>query len=98
MLRTEQVPIFKISEHLKLKMDGKQYTFKRSQFPLVVAYAIICYASQGITKERVIIDYTGNTKKHALFSVLFSRVKTLDGIFLSNFEKTHGHCDPHVLK
>lgn len=50
------VPIVRHTEQLKLKYDGKQYSFKRSQFPLVLAYAITCYASQGITKERVIID------------------------------------------
>ena len=80
------VPIVRISEQLKLKVDGKQYTFKRSQFPLVVAYAITCHASQGITKELVIIDYTENRKKHALFSVPFSRENMLDCIFLSSFE------------
>ena len=92
------VPIVRISEQLKLKVDGKQYTFKRSQFPLVVAYAITCYASQGITKERVIIDYMGNTKKHALFSVPFSRAKMLDGIFLKSFKNTYVYYDPCVLK
>merc|ERR1712243_155901 len=54
------VPIVRHSEQLKLTYERKPYTFKRSQFPLVLAYAITCYASQGITKERVIIDYTGN--------------------------------------
>ena len=77
-------------------MDGKQYTFKRCQFPLVLAYAITCYASQGITKERVIIDYTGNRQSHALFSVLFSRAKTLDGIFLKSFKKEYVYCDPQA--
>jgi hypothetical protein len=91
------IPIVRHTEQLKLKYDGKQYTFKRSQFPLVLAYAITCYASQGITKERVIIDYTGNRQKHALFSVPFSRGKTLDGIFLKSFKKQYVYCDPHVL-
>merc|ERR1712002_325040 len=81
------IPIVRHTEQLKLTYERKQYTFKRSQFPLVLAYAITCYASQGITKERVIIDYTGNRQKHALFSVPFSRGKTLDGIFLKSFKK-----------
>merc|ERR1712243_483823 len=82
---------------LKLKYEGKQYTFKRSQFPLVLAYAITCYASQGITKERFIIDYNGNRQKHALFSVPFSRGKTLDGVCLKSFKTQYVYCDPHVL-
>merc|ERR1711889_16535 len=91
------IPLVRHTEQLKLKYDGKQFTFKRSQFLLVLAYAITCYASQGITKERVIIDYTGNRQNHALFSVPFSRGKTLDGIFLKSFKKQYVYCDPHVL-
>merc|ERR1712121_556949 len=91
------IPIVRHTEQLKLTYEGKQYTFKRSQFPLVLAYAITCYASQGITKERVIIDYTGTRPKHALFSVPFSRGKTLDGIFLKSFKTQYVYCDPQVL-
>ena len=64
---------------------------------MVLAYAITCHASQGITKERVIIDYTETRPKHALFSVPFSRGKTLDGIFLKSFKKQYVYCDPQVL-
>ena len=92
------VPIVRISEQVKLTVDGKQYTFKRTQFPLVVAYAITSYASQGITKERVIIDYGDNKQKHALFSVPFSRATTLDGIFLKKFKKEYVYCDPRVIQ
>merc|ERR1712240_969684 len=91
------IPIVRHTEQLKLTYERKQYTFKRSQFPLVLAYAITCYASQGITKERVIIDYTGTRPKHALFSVQFSRGKTLDGIFLKSFKTQYVYCDPQVL-
>merc|ERR1712121_583671 len=91
------IPIVRHTEQLKLTYEGKQYTFKRSQFPLVLAYAITCYTSQGITKERVIIDYTGTRPKHALFSVPFSRGKTLDGIFLKSFKTQYVYCDPQVL-
>merc|ERR1712115_426821 len=91
------VPIVRHSEQLKLTYERKPYTFKRSQFPLVLAYAITCHASQGITKERVIIDYTGNRQKHALFSVPFSRGQTLDGIFLKSFKPQYVYCDHQVL-
>merc|ERR1712208_252709 len=92
------IPIVRHTEQLKLTYEGKQYTFKRSQFPLVLGYAITCHASQGITKERVIIDYTGTRPKHALFSVPFSRGKTLDGIFLKSFKQKYVYCDPQVLQ
>merc|ERR1712089_18447 len=96
-IHKDAIPIVRHTEQLKLTYEGKQYTFKRSQFPLVLGYAITCHASQGITKERVIIDYTGTRPKHALFSVPFSRGKTLDGIFLKSFKKQYVYCDPKVL-
>merc|ERR1711873_196993 len=92
------IPIVRHTEQLKLTYEGRQYTFKRSQFPLVLGYAITCHASQGITKERVIIDYTETRPKHALFSVPFSRGRTLDGIFLKSFKKQYVYCDPKVLE
>ena len=92
------VPIIRTTEMLNIRVEGKNCSFKRSQFPLTVAYAITCHAAQGITKDRVIIHYDVKDKRHALFSVPFSRAKTLDGVFLSSFKKTHVHCDPCVLE
>ena len=80
------VPIHRIIEHVKLTKnmtsEGNNYNFKRSQFPLVLAYAITSHSAQGITKDIVIIDYGDSRTKHALFSVPFSRAKTLEGVYL----------------
>ena len=81
------VPIFKISEQVTLKIDGTKFIFRQTQFPLVLAYDITSHEAQGITKERVIIDYGSNHAKHALFSVPFSRAKTLEGIFFKFLER-----------
>ena len=76
------VPILMVSEKITLTSHGKKYQFKRTQFTIVLAYAITSHSAQGLTKERVIIDYGSNKAQHALFSVPFSRGQTLDGIFL----------------
>ena len=96
----DAVPILRIKEKVKVKVpvNGKTYYFQRTQFPLVSAYAITCHASQGITKERVIIDYPTNQKRHGLFFVPFSRARTLNGVFLKNFSINHIYCDPDVIK
>ena len=44
------VPICRITEHVNLTIEGKHYNFKRSQFLLVLAYAITSHSAQGITK------------------------------------------------
>ena len=92
------VPIVKVSKKIILTAHGRTYTFKRTQFPIVLAYAITSHSAQGITKEKVIIDYGLNKAKHALFSVLFSRVKTLNGIFLKKFKKKYFYCDARVIE
>ena len=81
-----------------MKINGRNFTFRRTQFPLVLAYAITSHSVQGITKEKVIIDYGSNPAKHALFFVPFSRAKTLDGIFLKDFKREYVHCDQQFLK
>ena len=65
---------------------------------MVLAYAITSHSAQGLTKERVIIDYGSNKAQHALFSVPFSRGQTLDGIFLKEFKREYVHCDSRVLE
>ena len=93
------VPITRTSEVITLRQAGKVFTFKRTQFPLILAYAITCHASQGITKERVIIDYTTRQKKHASFFVAFSRAKSLEDVFLLKpFKKEHVYCEQQVVK
>ena len=92
------VPIFRVREEVTVTMNGTKFKFRRTQFPLVLAYAITSHSAQGITKERVIIDFGPNQAKHALFSVPFSRAKTLDGIFLKDFKREYVNCDPTVLE
>ena len=60
---------------------------KRDQLPLYGAYAFTSYKAQGKTFERAIMDvpdehelYTGD---HATAYVLFSRVRSLQGILLT---------------
>lgn len=97
-LHKTAVPITRTSEVISLKQAGKSYTFKRTQFPLVLAYAITCHSSQGLTKERVIIDFPSAQKRHASFFVAFSRATSLEGFFLLNpFKKESIFCDQHVL-
>ena len=65
---------------------------------MVLAYAITSYSVQGITKERVIIDYSSNQAKHALYYVLFSRVKTLNGISIKDLKMNMSYVNLGFMK
>jgi ATP-dependent DNA helicase PIF1 len=56
-----------------------------SQIPLILSWAITIHKSQGITLESAIIDAGDNIFECGQIYVAFSRVKTLDGLFLANF-------------
>ena len=93
------VPITRSAEAVLVQQGGKKYSFKRTQFPLIVAYAITCHGSQGLTKECVIIDYATKSKMHASFFVAFSRATSLDNVYLMNsFKKEYVHCETNVVK
>ena len=56
-----------------------------SQIPLILSWAITIHKSQGITLDSAIIDAGDNIFECGQIYVAFSRVKTLDGLFLANF-------------
>ena len=93
---TKAVPIDIKRETVRVNVDDIWHTFRRVQFPLVLAYAITCYAAQGITRETVIIDFGKSTFKHGAFFVAFSRCTSLAGIYLKSFKPEMVYCDPNV--
>lgn len=67
------VPLFNVNEIVTLKTNSRSYICKRTQIPLDLVYTITSYSTQGITKERQIIDYGSNKEKQGLFFILFRR-------------------------
>ena len=93
------VPITKVKDSISFTSKSKKtFNFKREAFPLILAYAITCHASQGLTKDRVLIDFRGGIPKHGMLFVAFSRAKTLEGVFLKDFDPSYIKCDPNVSR
>jgi ATP-dependent exoDNAse (exonuclease V) alpha subunit len=83
------VPLFLRSGTFKIRLKNRQkssVTIRRVQFPLVPAYAVTDYKSQGETLQAGLLDIrkppTGNWASFFALYVLLSRVATLDGLFL----------------
>ena len=63
---------------------NKTLIAKRIQFPLRLAYGITIHKSQGMTLDKLVVD-GNNIFAEGQIYVALSRIKTLDGLYLVNF-------------
>ncbi|KAF6527894.1 hypothetical protein HZS61_008196 [Fusarium oxysporum f. sp. conglutinans] len=62
----------------------------RTQFPLIVCYAITVHKSQSITEDMIVTDLSCRDFQTGLSYVAVSRVKTLEGLMLdAPFDRNH---------
>lgn len=67
------------------------------QVPLILSWAITIHKAQGITLDSAIIDAGQNIFEDGQTYVALSRVKTLEGLFLGDFDHTKITADPKVV-
>jgi ATP-dependent DNA helicase PIF1 len=78
--------------------EGKPYTWvtedkrlSRSQIPLIIAWAVTAHKIQGASLDAAVMSLGSNVFEDNQAYVMLSRVKTLEGVFLSSF-------DPSVIR
>ena len=67
-----------------------------SQIPLIYSWAITIHKAQGLTLDNAIIDIGSNIFAYGQTYVALSRVKSLDGLYLTHFDYTKIACNPLV--
>lgn len=69
-----------------------------SQIPLIYAWAITIHKAQGVTLDSAIIDIGKNIFEYGQSYVALSRVKSLEGLYLTSFDYTKIMANPKVKK
>jgi ATP-dependent exoDNAse (exonuclease V) alpha subunit len=67
------------------------------QFPLTLAYALTIHKSQGLTVDKLIVDFTGDFGANSMAYVALSRVKNSADLIVKGFNKKLIKCDQRAL-
>ena len=87
-----------ISKHeVKFPAQGRRGAeVTRLQFPLTLAWATTIHKVQGLTLDAIVVDMKGGRFSPGQAYVAFSRVKTLQGLHICNFNPTAIKCSNKV--
>ena len=85
-----------MSKHEWQSSDYPMFTVR--QYPLRLAWALTIHKIQGATLERAEIDVGGGIFEYGQTYVAMSRVKSLDGLYLSDFNPKKIRANPSVIK
>jgi len=69
-------------------MVSKTYYVYRTQFPLIVAYAVTIHKCQGLSLDCAIVDLSNKVFADGMAYVALSRVRSLNGLHLVAFDST----------
>lgn len=86
----EAIPIYREKASFTFGKGGSVVRINRTQYPLVLCYAITAHKSQGLTLDSVLVDFTNTEGKivpvqKGCFYVAITRVRKSDNLFLTKF-------------
>ena len=82
----------------KMIMPLSDCMVHRSQFPLVLAYAVTIHKSQSLTLPCVFADLGDAIFAAGQCNVALSRCKTLEGLYLLNFNPSRVYCSNRAVR
>lgn len=86
-----------VFDRMTVKRKAGPLTISRTQFPLNIAYAITIHKSQGMTFDSIIVDMR-EIFGTGMAYVALSRVRTLSGLHIVNFDASKFIADRAVLQ
>ena len=87
MVQFDRVPAPCKIEKVKSRfMVMKNFYVYRKQFPLILAYAVTIHKCQGLSLDCAIVDLSDEVFSDGMAYVALSRVRSLDGLFLTAFD------------
>lgn len=72
-------------------------TIKRTQFPLILAWALTIHKSQGSTLDRAKMKLSDGMFADGMFYTALSRVSSIEGLSLDEVDYTKAKCNKQVL-
>jgi len=79
------------------EIEDKEGRFVRKQIPLVLGYAITIHKSQSLTLDMVEVDLGKSIFADGQAYVALSRVRSIDGLYISNFSEYSIKCNKEAL-
>ena len=81
------------------KANKKGGTTAIVQFPLTLAWAVTIHKCQGLTMDQIVVSLKGGSKLNCGQAyVAFSRVKSLSGLYIINFDESAIKTNPTINK
>ena len=102
---TNGYPIVKFLDGKEYLIEPHEWNIKHAkgdvsymQMPLKLAWAISQHKSQGMTLDLVEVDIGSSIFEFGQVYTALSRVKTLEGLFITDYDKRKIKCHPSVKK
>jgi len=99
-----QAPVVKFVNGYEMPMEVEAWMSEdnpkigKMQYPIRIAYAITIHKSQGATLDCALVDIGKDTFEYGQAYVALSRIRSLEGLFISDFQIDKIRAHPRVIE